>query len=61
MLLDRGVMGDGVPDLKAIRAGVGAAGYNGACEFEVFSAHDWWQRDPNDVPETMVERFRTVC
>ncbi len=61
MLLDRGMMGDGVVDLKAIRRDVEAAGYAGACEVEIFSARDWWQRDPNEVLDTMVERFRTVC
>ena len=61
MLLDRGMMGDGVVDLKAIRRGVEAAGYACACEVEIFSAKDWWLRDPNEVLDTMVERFRTVC
>lgn len=61
MLLDRGMMGDGVADLRLIRAGVEEAGYQGACEVEVFSAGDWWQRDPGEVLDTMVERFRAVC
>jgi sugar phosphate isomerase/epimerase len=61
MLLDRGMMGDGVADLKGIRAAVEDAGYNGACEVEIFSAADWWLRDPNEVLDVMVERFRTVC
>ncbi|MEM0946476.1 MAG: sugar phosphate isomerase/epimerase family protein [Pseudomonadota bacterium] len=61
MLLDRGMMGDGVADLKGIRAAVEAAGYVGTCEVEVFSASDWWRRDPGDVLDVMVERFRTVC
>ncbi len=61
MLLDRGMMGDGVADLKAIRAGVEAAGYKGACEVEIFSADDWWQRDPNEVLDTIIQRFRSVC
>ena len=61
MLLDRGMMGDGVADLRAIRAGVEAAGYQGACEVEVFSAETWWKRDPVEVLDIMVERFRTVC
>ncbi|MCV6593690.1 MAG: sugar phosphate isomerase/epimerase [Silicimonas sp.] len=61
MLLDRGMMGDGVADLKAIRAAVEGAGYQGACEVEVFSARDWWQRDPGEVLDVMVERFRTCC
>lgn len=61
MLLDRGMMGDGVADLKAIRAAVEGAGYDGPCEVEIFSAADWWTRDPNEVLDIMVERFRTVC
>ena len=61
VLLDRGMMGDGVADLKAIRTAVEAAGYRGPCEVEVFSAHDWWKRDPADVLDACVERFRAVC
>ncbi|MGI1661575.1 sugar phosphate isomerase/epimerase family protein [Palleronia sp. KMU-117] len=61
MLLDRGMMGDGVADLKAIRAAVEDAGYAGACEVEIFSAADWWMRDPAEVLDVMVERFRAVC
>lgn len=61
MLLDRGMMGDGVADLKGIRKAVEDAGYAGACEVEIFSGADWWQRDPEEVLDIMVERFRTVC
>ncbi len=61
MLLDRGMMGDGVADLKAIRRVVEAADYAGPCEVEIFSAEDWWKRDPEDVLDVMIERFRTVC
>ena len=61
MLLDRGMMGDGVADLKEIRRGVEDAGYLGACEVEIFSARDWWQRDPNEVLDTMVARFQSHC
>ena len=61
MLLDRGMMGDGVADLKALRKSVEDAGYSGYCEVEVFSANDWWQRDPDDVLDVVVERIRTVC
>ena len=46
---------------QAIRAAVEGAGYAGPCEVEVFSAEDWWKRDPNEVLDKMVERFRTVC
>jgi sugar phosphate isomerase/epimerase len=61
MLLDRGMMGDGVADLKAIRAAVEGAGYNGPCEVEIFSAPNWWTQDPNDVLDAIVERFRSIC
>lgn len=55
------MMGDGVVALKPIRAAVEAAGYNGFCEVEIFSANNWWKRSPEDVLDIMVERFRTVC
>ena len=61
MLLDRGMMGDGVADLKAIRGAVEGAGYAGLCEVEVFSSQNWWKRDPGEVLDVMIECFRTVC
>ncbi len=61
MLLDRGMMGDGVADLKAIRRAVEATGYAGPCEVEIFSAETWWKRDPADILDMMIDRFRTVC
>ncbi len=62
MLLDRGMMGDGVADLRAIRQAVeDKAGYSGLCEVEVFSAKDWWKRDPEDVLDVIVDRFRRHC
>jgi len=61
MLLDRGMMGDGVADLRAIRRAVGGAGYSGPCEVEIFSAGNWWKRDPNEVLDSMIDRFRTLC
>lgn len=61
VLLDRGMMGDGVADLKAIRAAVEDAGYDGLCEVEIFSASNWWKRDPGEVLDICVERFRSVC
>ena len=60
-LLDRGMMGDGVADLRGIRRSVEGAGYGGLCEVEVFSAENWWKRNPGEVLDTCVERFRTVC
>ena len=61
MLLDRGMMGDGVADLRSIRVAVEAAGYGGLCEVEVFSAQNWWKRAPGEVLDTIAERFRTLC
>lgn len=62
MLLDRGMMGDGVADLRAIRQAVeDGAGYSGLCEVEVFSAEDWWKRDPAEVLDVIVDRFRRYC
>lgn len=62
MLLDRGMMGDGVADLHAIRRAVeDSAGYRGFCEVEVFSAENWWKRDPSEVLDVIVDRFRRHC
>ncbi|MBB2203179.1 sugar phosphate isomerase/epimerase family protein [Gluconacetobacter tumulisoli] len=61
VLLDRGMMGDGVADLRALRSAVEDAGYAGFCEVEIFSANNWWKRDPGEVLDVMTERFRSVC
>jgi len=60
LLLDRGMMGDGVIDIPAIRAAVEAEGFSGAVEVEIFSADNWWKRDPDEVLRTLVERCATV-
>jgi len=61
MLLDRGMMGDGVADLRALRGAVEGAGYLGLCEVEIFSAQNWWKRDPAEVLDVVVDRFSTCC
>ncbi|WP_025658365.1 sugar phosphate isomerase/epimerase [Rhizobium sp. IBUN] len=61
LLLDRGMMGDGVIDLKGIRRSIEAAGYHGAQEVEIFSAANWWKRPGEKVLSTCVDRFRSVC
>lgn len=61
ILLDRGMMGDGVADIRGIREMVESAGYQGLCEVEIFSKENWWKRDPNEVLDLIVERFRSVC
>ncbi len=61
LLLDRGMMGDGVIDLPGIRRMIEAAGYSGPQEVEIFSAETWWKRPGDEVLRTCVERFGTVC
>jgi len=61
LLLDRGMMGDGVIDLPLIRSWMEAAGYDGAHEVEIFSANDWWKRDPDEVLATCKVRHAAFC
>ncbi|MBB3569242.1 sugar phosphate isomerase/epimerase [Rhizobium sp. BK491] len=61
LLLDRGMMGDGVIDLKRIRAEIEKAGFFGLQEVEIFSQNNWWKRPGEEVLSTCIERFRTVC
>ncbi|MBO9192552.1 sugar phosphate isomerase/epimerase [Rhizobium sp. 16-449-1b] len=61
MLIDRGMMGDGVIDLKGIRRMVEGAGFHGAQEVEIFSAENWWKRPADEVIRTCVERFHDCC
>jgi sugar phosphate isomerase/epimerase len=59
MLNDRGMMGDGVIDIKRVRAAVEAQGFNGYSEIEIFS-NDWWGRSMDEVIRTCIERHKTV-
>ena len=61
LLLDRGMMGDGVIDIPMIRSWVEAAGYRGFHEVEIFSAANWWRRDPDEVLTTCRERHQRFC
>jgi len=61
LLTDRGMMGDGVIDLRMIRALMESANYNGPVEVEIFSSLDWWKRPMNDVLAMCSERLQTVC
>jgi sugar phosphate isomerase/epimerase len=61
LLLDRGMMGDGVIDLKSIRAAIEKAGYRGPQEVEIFSSENWWKRPGEEVLLTCAERFLTTC
>ena len=55
---DRGMMGDGVIDLPLLRSWMEAAGYRGMHEVEIFSANNWWKRDPDEVLATCKARHR---
>ncbi|MEM6937402.1 MAG: sugar phosphate isomerase/epimerase family protein [Pseudomonadota bacterium] len=56
LAFDRGMMGDGVIDLKQLRGWMERAGYQGCYEVEIFSDKDWWQRDGDEVLKTMKVR-----
>ncbi len=60
LVFDRGMPGDGVIDIPAIRAMVEAAGYDGAVECEILS-HRWWKRDPDDVLDIITQRMRQAA
>ncbi len=60
LLLDRGMMGDGVIDIPRIRGWMETAGYAGFTEVEIFSAETWWQRPGDEVLRTCVERLSVV-
>ena len=60
LLLDRGMPGDGVIDLRTIRVMVEATGYNGLIDVEIFSAQNWWKREPSEVLRICLERHQTV-
>ena len=77
LMLDRGMMGDGIIDLVQIRKWVEESGYQGfneiaiitltrfkviiVNEIEILSAENWWLRDQDDVVRTCIERYRDVC
>jgi sugar phosphate isomerase/epimerase len=59
LLNDRGMMGDGVIDIKSVRRAVETQGFAGYCEIEIFS-NDWWGRPVDEVLRTCIERYRSV-
>ncbi len=60
LLLDRGMMGDGVIDIRKVRGAVEKQGFDGPCEVEIFS-DDWWSRPVDEVLATVIERYRAFC
>jgi sugar phosphate isomerase/epimerase len=59
ILNDRGMMGDGVIDIKSVRAAVEAQGFAGYSEIEIFS-HGWWDKPIDEVLAICIERHKTV-
>jgi sugar phosphate isomerase/epimerase len=59
ILNDRGMMGDGVIDIRSIRNAVEAQGFDGYSEIEIFSG-DWWEKPMDEVLRTCIERHRSA-
>lgn len=60
MLLGRGMMGDGVIEIRRIREAVEAAGYTGPIEVEIFN-QEIWDRPGDDVLAQMKEQYLEHC
>ena len=60
-LTDRGMMGDGVIDIRIIRGMVEAAGYDKLVEVEIFSDRDWWRRPAEETLSVCADRLGMVC
>jgi sugar phosphate isomerase/epimerase len=60
LLNDRGMMGDGVIEIRKIRAAVEAEGFAGFSEVEIFSELDWWTRPIDEVLTTCIARHKSV-
>ncbi len=61
LLTDRGMMGDGVIDLRGLRAAVEAEGFDALNEIEIFSELNWWKREADDVMQIIADRARACC
>jgi sugar phosphate isomerase/epimerase len=59
-LLGRGMMGDGVIEIRRIRAAVQAAGYSGPIECEIFN-RDIWEMPGDQVLTLMKQRYLEHC
>ena len=59
ILNDRGMMGDGIIDIKSVRSAAEAQGFEGYSEIEIFS-EDWWSKPMDEVLRTCIERHRSV-
>jgi sugar phosphate isomerase/epimerase len=60
LVTDRGMMGDGVIDIRGIRGLVEAQGFAGLVEAEIFSSRNWWRKPGDEVIDVCMERHRSV-
>ena len=56
LLMDRGMMGDGVIDLAGMRCEVEAAGFTGPAEIEIFS-NRWWATENEETLRVCADRL----
>jgi sugar phosphate isomerase/epimerase len=59
-LLGRGMMGDGLIELRRLRAAVEEAGYAGPIEVEIFNQRVW-DMPPEEALELVKQRFVEWC
>ena len=59
LLLDRGMTGQGVIDVRGVRRNVEAAGYDGFVEVEIFSRR-WWSTPEDEVLKACAEGFAGI-
>ena len=55
LVCDRGMIGDGVIELRKIRGWMEETGYKGSVEIEIFSNY-WWQQEPEYTVKTAITR-----
>lgn len=60
VLNNRGMMGDGVIDIRSIRRDVEGTGYAGPVEVEIFSTRNWWMRPIPETLQVCADRFASA-
>jgi sugar phosphate isomerase/epimerase len=60
VLRGRGMMGDGVIELKRLRAAVELAGYTGPIEVEIFNER-LWSKPATEIVERVKKAYLAVC
>ena len=60
LLLDRGMMGDGIINLSKIKSFMTNSGYKGQYEVEIFSKNNWWKKEADEVINVIIERLKKL-